>query len=149
MLVKASVRRANSCSYHYQEFRGIGIVAADLASHAADRWYPVLRRAAASSVSHGFGWNHTLCHGDLGAWEVLDHALAAGCAPRGVDRRTLDARIITSLEEHGPVTGLARKAFTPGLMPGVSGIAYQLLRMNPDSDLPSVLLPDPGTPVPL
>jgi len=23
-------------------------------------------------------------------------------------------------------------------------VAYQLLRMHPDSDLPSVLLPDPG-----
>lgn len=31
-------------------------------------------------------------------------------------------------------------------MPGLGGVAYQLLRMHPECDLPSVLLPDPGPP---
>lgn len=124
---------------------GIGIAAADLL-HRGDRrpWRDVLRRAAAACWEAGMGWNHTLCHGDLGAWEVSNLALAAGVGPPGLDRATLDGQLLSSLDEYGPVSGLARDAFSPGLLPGLGGIAYQLLRMNPESLLPSVLLPDPG-----
>ncbi|MFI6094905.1 type 2 lanthipeptide synthetase LanM family protein [Lentzea sp. NPDC051213] len=115
---------------------GIGIVAVDLGQR------DVLRRAAAVCWESGLGWNHTLCHGDLGAWEVIDAALAAGVGP--VDRVTLDAHVLSSLEEYGPISGMAREAFSPGLLPGLGGVAYQLLRMHPDCTLPSVLLPDPG-----
>jgi lantibiotic modifying enzyme len=124
---------------------GIGIVAADL-GRAGDqsRWLEVLRRAARCSWEHGLGANHTLCHGDLGVWEVVDLAIAAGAGPDGLDRATLDARVICSLGEHGPVVGLARDTLNPGLLAGISGMAYQLLRANPRCPLPSVLLPDPG-----
>lgn len=37
---------------------------------------------------------------------------------------------------------MARDAFSPGLMAGAGGVAYQLLRLHPECDLPSVLLPD-------
>ncbi|MEV0389797.1 type 2 lanthipeptide synthetase LanM family protein [Nonomuraea sp. NPDC050643] len=129
---------------------GIGIAAADLLGRAGDRpaeaerWRDVLRRAATSCQTRGMGWNHTLCHGDLGAWEVLDRALALELAEPGLDRRGLDTHAICSMEEHGPVSGFARDAFAPGLLPGLGGVAYQLLRLHPDSTLPSVLLPDPG-----
>jgi type 2 lantibiotic biosynthesis protein LanM len=122
---------------------GIGIVAADLARLGGDRWLDVLRRAAACSWASGLGNNHTLCHGDLGVWEVVDLALASGAGPAGVDRDGLDARVVSSLGEHGPVSGLARDTLSPGLMTGIGGVAYQLLRMDPRSPLPSVLLPDP------
>lgn len=92
------------------------------------------------------GWSHTLCHGDAGAWEVMTAALATGIAPAGLDRATIDAHMISSIEAHGPVGGMARATFSPGLLAGVGGTAYQLLRMHPDCDLPSVLLPDPGPP---
>jgi lantibiotic modifying enzyme len=52
--------------------------------------------------------------------------------------------LVCGIEEHGPVSGLARDAVAPGLLPGLGGIAYQLLCLHPDSTLPSVLLPDPG-----
>jgi hypothetical protein len=74
----------------------------------------------------------------------MDLALAAGIAPAGLDRTGLDARIVSDLGEHGPVSGLARDTLNPGLLPGIGGMAYQLLRMNPACPLPSVLLPDPG-----
>jgi type 2 lantibiotic biosynthesis protein LanM len=128
---------------------GIGVAAADLLEQDEDRWRDVLRRAAASCWRDGRGWNHTLCHGDSGVWEVLDHALAHGVAPAGVDRATRDAHLLSSLEEFGPISGMARDTFAPGLLPGVGGIAYQLLRMHPDSPLPSLLLPDPGPADPL
>ncbi|MEV6235488.1 type 2 lanthipeptide synthetase LanM family protein [Lentzea sp. NPDC051838] len=115
---------------------GIGLAAVSLGQHE------VLRRAAVACWEDGMGWNHTLCHGDLGAWEVIDAAITAGIGP--VDRTTLDGHVLSSLEEYGPVSGMAREAFSPGLLPGLGGVAYQLLRMHPDCTLPSVLLPDPG-----
>jgi lantibiotic modifying enzyme len=126
---------------------GIGIVAADLMLRGApdrERWRDVLARGAEACRTVGMGWNHTLCHGDLGAWEVIRLAVQAGVPPTGLDLPGLDAFILSSLEQHGPVSGFARDAFSPALMSGLGGVAYQLLRMHPDSDLPSVLLPDPG-----
>ncbi len=113
---------------------------------APDGAADVLRRAAAAAWTQGLGWNHTLCHGDLGAWEVLDAALAAGVGPAGLDRTALDARIVGSIEENGPVSGIARDAFAPGLLPGLGGVAYQLLRMDPATTLPSVLIQGGGVP---
>jgi hypothetical protein len=75
---------------------------------------------------------------------VVTAAMARGLGPAGVDRSTVDAHVIGVLEEFGVVTGMARDAFVPGLLPGAGGIAYQLLRLHPDCELPSVLLPDPG-----
>lgn len=122
---------------------GIGVVAADLLRRTGDeRLLDVLRRAAAAVWTKGLGFNHTLCHGDLGCWEVLAAALEFGVAPPEVDRERLAARVVGSLERHGPVCGLANDAFTPGLLPGVGGMPYQLLRMNPACRLPSVLVLD-------
>jgi type 2 lantibiotic biosynthesis protein LanM len=135
---------------------GIGVVAVDLLAHhhsapwiggGPARWRDVLGRAARSCWQAGTGWSHTLCHGDAGGWEVMTAALAIGTAPAGLDRATIDAQMVSSIEEHGPVGGMARATFSPGLLAGVGGTAYQLLRMHPDSDLPSVLLPDPGPPL--
>lgn len=107
---------------------GIGVAARDLVPFDGS-WRAVVNRATESAWTHGIGWNHTLCHGDLGVWEL---------AP------TTGAHMVSALEEYGVVTGLAREAFSPALLPGAGGIAYQLLRLHPESDLPSVLLPDPG-----
>jgi hypothetical protein len=53
--------------------------------------------------------------------------------------------MIGTLEKHGPVVGFARDALAPGLLAGIGGMAYQLLRMHPECDLPTVLLPGGGT----
>ncbi|NUR62108.1 MAG: type 2 lantipeptide synthetase LanM [Catenulispora sp.] len=128
---------------------GIGVTAADLMTPDDLRSRDILRRAAAATWADGLGWNHTLCHGDFGVWEVMDRALTAGVAPQGVDRAALDAQVLSGLEEFGAVSGLARDAFAPGLLSGVGGVAYQLLRMHPECPLPSVLVPDPGEASPL
>jgi type 2 lantibiotic biosynthesis protein LanM len=120
---------------------GIAIVAADLMPADPGRWRDVLRRGAASAWEHGLGWNHTLCHGDLGLWEVMRNAFDAGVGPPDLTADDVVARVLGGLGEHGPVSGLARDALTPGLLPGLGGMAYQLLRLHPESDLPSVLLP--------
>ncbi|MFV2084495.1 type 2 lanthipeptide synthetase LanM family protein [Micromonospora sp. LOL_021] len=130
---------------------GIGIAAADQLRRAPDapardQWTDVLRRAAAASWPAGMGANHTICHGELGTWELLRTAMAAGVAPPEVDPDELDARVVTGIEEFGAVAGPNRDAFRPGLLHGIAGIGYQLLRMHPQCPLPSVLLPDPGPP---
>jgi lantibiotic modifying enzyme len=124
---------------------GIGMVAADLlARDGGDRWRELLARAVAATWPAGFDWNHTLCHGDLGAWELLHRAWAVGLDLAGQSPDAVAARVLSSLAEHGPTTGMATDVFSPGLVAGHGGLAYQLLRMHPDCDLPSVLLPDPG-----
>jgi lantibiotic modifying enzyme len=75
--------------------------------------------------------------------------MAAGVAPPELDREWLDARLVTSMEDFGAVAGPNRDAFRPGLLNGIAGIGYQLLRMHPQCPLPSALLPDPGSGTPL
>ncbi|HEY2113874.1 MAG TPA: type 2 lanthipeptide synthetase LanM family protein [Candidatus Angelobacter sp.] len=121
---------------------GIGLAHLNLDStlaHASTRKF--VRRAAAATWRLGMGWNHCACHGDLGAWELLDRAIAAGEAPKELSAQYLLDVILTSLEQHGPSCGMGRNAFAPGLLPGLGGVAYQLLRAHPEHDLPSILIP--------
>lgn len=121
---------------------GIGLAHLNLdptLTHASTRKY--LRRAAAATWRLGMGQNHCVCHGDLGAWELLDRAIAAGEAPKELSAQYLLDIILTSLEQDGPSCGMGPNAFAPGLLPGVGGVAYQLLRAHPENDLPSILTP--------
>ncbi|RUL78870.1 type 2 lanthipeptide synthetase LanM family protein [Dyella choica] len=119
---------------------GIGLAHVDLdpeLTHPSTRL--LLRRAAAATWHFGLGLDHCLCHGDLSVWEMFEHAIAAGEAPKGMSSEHLQASILSSLESHGPTCGMTKDIFVPGLMTGVAGVAYQLLRMHPASQLPSVL----------
>lgn len=121
---------------------GIGLAHLNLdptITHPATR--ELVRRAAAATWRMGMGWSHCACHGDLGAWELLHNAITAGEAPEELNASYLLDIILTSLEQHGPSLGMGRNAFTPGLLPGLGGIAYQLLRAHPESELPSILTP--------
>ena len=104
---------------------GIGLAHLSLdptLTHASTRKY--LHRAAAATWRLGMGWNHCVCHGDLGAWELLDSAITAGEAPKELSASKLLDLILTSLEQHGPSCGMGRNAFAPGLLPGLGGVAY-------------------------
>lgn len=115
---------------------GIGIGMLDLYRRAGDPAHlDMAHRAARACAAEGFGWSHTLCHGDLGLWEFLT-AMNHG------DPLALDAEILTGLEERGPVGGLAREAFSPSLMSGLAGVVHTLLRMHPAAALPDPLLLD-------
>jgi len=121
---------------------GIGLAHLNLDStltYASTR--KLVRLAAAATWRLGMGWNHCACHGDLGAWELLDHAIAAGEAPKELSASYLLDIILTSLEQDGPSCGMGGSAFAPGLLPGLGGVAYQLLRAHPEHDLPSILIP--------
>jgi lantibiotic modifying enzyme len=121
---------------------GIGLAHLNLdatLTHASTR--QTVRRAAAATWRLGMGRNHCACHGDLGAWELLNQAIAAGEAPKELSASNLLDVLLTSLEQDEPSCDLGRAAFTPGLLSGLGGVAYQLLRAHPEHDLPSILIP--------
>jgi type 2 lantibiotic biosynthesis protein LanM len=120
---------------------GIGLAACDLYARTGQaRHLSTLQRAVRAAVKGGWGYSHTLCHGDLSTWELLMRARKID--PDLVPPEELPgiAIILSSIEEHGIVGGLARDAFTPGLMSGISGSIHQLNRMHPECDIPSPLL---------
>jgi type 2 lantibiotic biosynthesis protein LanM len=124
---------------------GIGLASADLLGNARSGTGTdharIVRRAAAAGLRYGLCRNHTLCHGDLGTWELLAAADAVGLAPPELDRDRLVGQLVTSLETYGPLLSTGQPMTGPGLLQGLAGVSYQLLRMAPDSELPSVLVP--------
>ena len=101
----------------------------------------IVRRAVAATWRREMGVNHCACHGDLGAWELLDRATVAGLAPKELSAPCMLDLILSSLEERGPSCGIGANVSAPGLLPGLGGAAYQLLRAHPENDLPSILIP--------
>jgi type 2 lantibiotic biosynthesis protein LanM len=96
--------------------------------------------ALKTTRAHGFGRNHTLCHGDLGNLELL---LEAGqiLNDSGGSRETrrLAGSILDSIEREGWLCATPMAVETPGLMTGLAGIGYQLLRLAESDRVPSVL----------
>jgi len=109
-----------------------------LGSAAVDEDFAV---AAETTYREGFGSNHSLCHGDLGALELL--AAASHTLPPARWRERLAERAaytLASIEEHHPRSGVPLDVETPGLMDGLAGIGYGLLRLAAPELVPSVLL---------
>ncbi len=95
--------------------------------------------AVRSTRTDGFGDNHCLCHGDLGNLELLLRAqleLADSC---DVEPGRLAAGILASGRTHGWHCGVPMHTETPGLMTGLAGIGYGLLRVAVPEQVPSVL----------
>lgn len=98
-----------------------------------------LKRAVAASWPKALGWDHCACHGDASALELLHAAIALGEGPDKLTQTDLLAHWLTSLEIHGLSCKVGFGSFSPGLMAGAGGVAYQLLRAHPNSQLPSIL----------
>ena len=96
--------------------------------------------AVETTLDRGFGYNHCLCHGDLGnLCFLLDAARACGDAELGSRVERLAGGVVDSLEEHGPLFGLPGSLETPGLMVGSAGIGYGLAYLAAADRLPSIL----------
>jgi type 2 lantibiotic biosynthesis protein LanM len=97
--------------------------------------------ALQTTMTHGFGGNHSLCHGDLGNLELL---LQAGQMLRDrswdAEVNRLAASILDSIHQNGWVCGIPLDVESPGLMTGLAGIGYGLLRLAEPQRVPSVLL---------
>ncbi|MEU8418367.1 type 2 lanthipeptide synthetase LanM family protein [Amycolatopsis japonica] len=95
-----------------------------------------IAQAAETTAAAGTGANHSLCHGDLGALELLT---AAGHAMAG-ERR---AAVLKDIETTGWLCGVPNHAETPGLLTGLAGIGHGLLRAADPARVPSILTLEP------
>jgi len=97
--------------------------------------------ALQTTLADGFGGSHCLCHGDLGNLDLL---LEAGRALN--DRRwraqteRLAVMILEDIERDGWRCGGPEAVEVPGLMLGLAGIGYQMLRLAEPDLVPSVLV---------
>ena len=92
-----------------------------------------IETALETTLESGFGGNHCLCHGDLGNIDVL---LEAG---RRTAAYQAAATVLESIERDGWRCGNPLEVESPGLMTGLAGIGYELLRLAEPERVPSVL----------
>jgi lantibiotic modifying enzyme len=120
---------------------GIGLARLDtLAVHDTELLRSEIDAAVRIVLARGFGFDHSLCHGAMGHMDLLLHARAR------LKHSDLDAEleqaagsVLADICEHGWHCGTAQAIETPGLMTGLAGIGYGLLRIA-EPRLPSVLL---------
>jgi len=124
---------------------GIGLARLDVLGEVDDAEIRAeIETALRTTVQSGFGYNHSLCHGDLGNLELLLHAhrLAGGQAlDEEVERAA--SRIVSSIERDGWRCGNPRNVESPGLLTGLAGIGYGLLRLADEGRVPCALLLSP------
>jgi lantibiotic modifying enzyme len=83
----------------------------------------------------------SLCHGELGVAEALTVAAGDNPCPATVSaRRRRAAVILGAIDRYGPSCGTPGNVTTPGLLNGLAGIGYGLLRLGFPQRVPSVLL---------
>lgn len=100
-----------------------------------------LEVALQTTYREGFGTNHCLCHGDLGSLDLI--LQASRCFPATAWGTRLSERVsqsLASMEEHGWRCGAPLDVETPGMMDGLAGIGYELLRLAAPDQIPSVLI---------
>jgi type 2 lantibiotic biosynthesis protein LanM len=103
-----------------------------------------IKVALQTTLAEGFGFNHSLCHGDLGNLELL---LQAGEQLQDrqwkIQSDRLAAMILENIQQEGWRCGIPLGVESPGLMTGLAGIGYGLLRLAEPHQLPSILVLDP------
>ncbi len=106
-----------------------------------------INAALSATLDRGFGLDHSLCHGDLGVIELLLRAkdlLDDSYWNARIQRAA--ASILGDIREHGWRCGTPQAIESPGLMTGLAGIGYGLLRLAEPMRVPSLLLFRPPGP---
>ncbi|WP_242342860.1 type 2 lanthipeptide synthetase LanM family protein [Anaeromyxobacter terrae] len=105
-----------------------------------------IRIALQTTIDSGFGSNHSLCHGALGNLDLLLHAA------RHVDEswwtdagQRLARETLAGIAARGCLLGAPTHVAPPGLMTGLAGVGYGLLRLARPERVPSVLVLAPPT----
>jgi type 2 lantibiotic biosynthesis protein LanM len=121
---------------------GIGLARLHALRHLDDLpLYADALNALETTRAHGFGSNHSLCHGDLGNLELLFHAAIQFDDPYWQqEAHQFTAQILESIRRYGWLCGTPLGVETPGLMTGLAGIGYQLLRLAAPAHVPAVLM---------
>lgn len=97
--------------------------------------------AIRTTIKGGFGLNHSLCHGDLGNLDLLILAAESFDDPELRSRvAKLAASILENIEDHGWTTGIPSGVESPGMMTGLAGIGYGLLRVADSARVPSIMV---------
>ncbi len=103
-----------------------------------------IEAALETTLARGFGDNHSLCHGDLGNLETLLQAGERLADPRwSAESGRIAAATLESIRRNGWICGVPSGVETPGLMTGLAGIGYGLLRLAEPRRTPSVLAIEP------
>ena len=120
---------------------GIGLARLNaIDSIGDDRLYDDIDAAIESTLAAGFGHNQCLCHGDLGNLIFLYEAgVRLGDAVLVGQVKRLTASVLGSLKGNDYLCGIPLAQETPGLMTGLAGIGYGLLRLAAPDRVPSVL----------
>ncbi len=99
-----------------------------------------IEAALATTLAEGFGWNHSLCHGDMGNIDALLVAAQMLRDPHYEEQiRRIVPMLLDSIDRQGWMTGVPQGIETPGLMTGLSGTGYELLRLAAPNRVPSIL----------
>src|SRR5262249_51242305 len=123
---------------------GVGLARLRCLPHLDALALAEIEAACGTTLARGFGRNHALCHGDLGNLELLvecERAIPDPALSAKVD--ALSAGILASIEAEGCLCGNATRLSSPGLMTGLAGIGYGLLRLAGPDRVPSVLTLSP------
>lgn len=100
-----------------------------------------IETAVESTLENGFGRNHGLCHGDLGNLEVVTLAAERLSRPDWAQRAgRIAGGILAGIRESGWFFGIPGRTEPPGMMVGLAGIGYGLLRLAAPERVPSVLI---------
>ena len=100
--------------------------------------------AIQTTLARGALGNHSICHGDLGNLELLLQASVILRDPQWQEKANrLAGGILDSMKTHGWVCGNPLSVESPGLMTGLAGIGYGLLRLAEPQRVPSVLALEP------
>lgn len=121
---------------------GIGLARLGLLRHLEDsHLHDEIAIALQTTRERGFGLNHSLCHGDLGNLELLLQAgVLLNDPPWQAETWRVASMVVASIDGHGWLSGLPLSVESPGLMTGLAGIGYGLLRLAVPEQVPSVLL---------
>ncbi len=124
---------------------GIGLVRLDaLGSSDAPELASDLAAALTSTTRFGFWSNDSLCHGDLGNLELFVRARELGYNGEWEDALTAhSARLTARLGDGHWRCGIPGGVETPGLMTGLAGVGYGLLRLAATERVPSLLALEP------
>ncbi|MEO0129870.1 MAG: lanthionine synthetase LanC family protein [candidate division WOR-3 bacterium] len=103
-----------------------------------------IKSAIKSTLDYGFGYNHSLCHGDFGHFDFLL------CASQTSEYKYLEnnvnqiaASILAGIDKYGFRFSNKFQVETCGLMIGLAGIGYECLRIADPIRVPSVLILSP------
>lgn len=121
---------------------GIGLSRLQILSYAPD---PLIEQeleiALQTTRDQAVGKDHSLCHGDLGRLDLLlQAAMVLGDARWRGHVHRVGGLILDDAETNGWRMGIPGKVESPGLMTGLAGIGYELLRLAVPDQVPSVLV---------